>query len=79
MSNEERRITNDQEALAYIKKALEHSGYSAFDSIEIMKLPKILEAYDAIDELDQEDADYIISMIIENYDKIANAYLAKLN
>jgi hypothetical protein len=74
-----RQITNDQEALEYIRCALKFSGIERFDAFEMPELPAILEKFDEEWELEQEDANYIIAMIVSNYDKMVAYCTAKMN
>jgi hypothetical protein len=74
-----RQITSNSDALEYIRCALKFSGHGEFDSINIMDLPNILEKFDEEWELEQADADYIMSMIMENYDKFELHCFAQQN
>lgn len=75
----ERKINNDRDALEYIQKALINAGIEDFDTFELMQLPEILEAYDEIEPLEGDDVNYIIAMIMNNYDKIVAYCTAKQN
>lgn len=74
-----RRILSDRDALQYIREALEHVGIGRYDAFELLDLPNILEQYDKVDELCQEDADYIMNMIMTDYEKFQQYALARQN
>jgi hypothetical protein len=74
-----RKILNDRDALDYIQKALINASIEDFDQFDLKKLPEILEAFDDVEPLVQDDANYIIAMIMNNYDKMVAYCIGQMN